>query len=381
MAGNAPFKRWKRETHEGGVADPCIVSWPSRLPERGEIRSQFVHAVDIYPTVLELAGIDPPAAIGHVPQSALDGISFAPVLAAAGASEPAPRQTQYFEMFGSRALYHDGWKAVTFKPIAPLYDDGISANTPFSDDRWELYHVAVDRAEIHDLAEQEPERLAELVELWWREARRNLVLPLDNRILHAINNPKPDWRRPRLVNVLYPGTSPVPESVAPNVKNRGHQIDVDVTVPDGPEGSAEGVLLAQGSVLGGFSFHLFNGRPRYVHNLYGKELHVITAAEPVSAGRHLLTYRFDRHKNAGGDATLLVDGSVVASGHIPLFTVAAFNETNAGLTCGYELGPAVGDDYEAPFRSTVDIRTATITLSEHAPINPMVEFERIMAEQ
>ena len=381
MAGNAPFKRWKREVHEGGVADPCIVSWPSRLTEVGGVRSQFVHAVDIYPTVLELCGLDAPAAIGHVPQSALDGISFAPILGVGGASAPAPRRTQYFEMFGSRAIYHDGWKAVTFKPIAPLYDDGLSANAPFSEDRWELYHVTVDRSEIHDVADREPERLAELVDLWWQEARRNQVLPLDNRVLHAINNPKPDWRPPRLVTTLFPGTSPVPESVAPNVKNRGHRIDVDVTVPGDAAGPAEGVLLAQGSVLGGFSFHLLGGRLRYVHNLYGKELHVVEAPEPVPAGRHVLSYRFDRHEDSGGDASLLVDGAVVAEGRIPRFTPAAFNGTNAGLTCGYELGPAVGDGYQAPFRCTATIRTATVTLDEHAPVNPLVEFERIMAEQ
>ena len=178
---------------------------------------------------------------------------------------------------------------------------------------------------------------------------------------------------------LYPGTSPVPESVAPNVKNRGHRIDVDVTIPDGAP--AEGVLLAQGSVLGGFSFHLVDGRLRYVHNLYGKERHVVEAPEPVPAGRHILSYRFHRHEDAGGDAILLVDDSVVAERPIRLFTMTTFNETNAGLTCGYELGPPVGEGYQAPFRCTARIRTVTITLDEHVPVNPMVEFERIMAEQ
>ena len=202
------------------------------------------------------------------------------------------------------------------------------------------------------LAHEHPGKLAELVELWWEEARSNDVLPLDNRVLHAINNPKPDWRPPRLVNRLYPGTAPVPESV-----------------------------LAQGSVLGGYSLQLWEGRLRYVHNLYGKELHVLEAAEPLAPGPHTLTYRFDRHEDSGGDTALLVDDAVVAQGHIRLFTVAAFNETNAGLTVGYELGPAVGPGYRAPFPSTAEIRSVTITLSEHIPINPMVEFERIMAEE
>jgi arylsulfatase len=329
--------------------------------------------------VLELVGVTPPDTIEYVPQSPIDGISFAPVLGAGGAEVPAPRTTQHFEMFGSRALVHDGWKAVTFKPIGPLYDDGLDWNAPFSEDRWELYHVAVDPAELHDLADQEPERLADLVERWWVAARANQVLPLDNRVLHALVHPKPDQRTPRLTTTYYPGTSPVPETVAANVKNRSHVIEVDLTVPDGPP--PEGVLLAQGSVLGGFSLHLREGRLRYVHNLYGKERHVAESDRQVATGRHRVAYRFDRTEDSGGTGTLAIDGDQVGEVRIPLFTVMAFSLTNAGLTCGYEVGPAVGDDYVAPFPCTATIHSATVTLSEHAPVNPMVEFERIMSEQ
>src|ERR1700733_7991113 len=222
MAGNTPFKRWKREVHEGGVADPCIVSWPARLGGNGAggVRRQFAHAVDVLPTVLELAGVALPDTIEYVPQTPVDGISFAPLLDPGAVDAPAPRRTQYFEMFGSRAIHHDGWKAVTFKPVGPLYNDGINMNAPFSDDRWELYHVAVDPAEIHDLAGRHPDRLADMVERWWAEARRNQVLPLDNRILHPLVNPKPDWRPPRLTATYFPGASPVPEPGAANGKNR-----------------------------------------------------------------------------------------------------------------------------------------------------------------
>ncbi len=379
MAGNTPFKRWKREVHEGGVADPCIVSWPARLGSDGGVRRQFTHAVDILPTVLELAGIEVPETIEYVPQTRIDGISFASMLGPGGSDAPPHRTTQHFEMFGSRALFHDGWKAVTFKPIGPVYDDGINWNAPFSEDRWELYHVESDPSEIHDLADQHPDRLAAMIDRWWVEARRNQVLPLDNRVLHTLNNPKPDRRAPRLTSTYYAGGSPVPESVAANVKNRSHAIEVDLTVPPGE--APEGVLLAQGSVLGGFSLHLRAGCLRYVHNLYGKELHVVAATVPVEPGRHRLGFRFERQDDGGGAASLTVDDAVVAEGHIPRFTVAAFSATGAGLTCGYELGPAVGDDYAAPFRCTATIHTATVTLSEHVPVNPMVEFERILAEQ
>ncbi|MGD0311896.1 MAG: arylsulfatase [Acidimicrobiales bacterium] len=379
MAGNTPFKRWKREVHEGGVADPCIVNWPSRIVAGDGIRRQFTHAVDILPTVLDLIGIGAPETIGYVPQTPIDGISFAPLLDATGADAVEHRSTQYFEMFGSRALYHEGWKAVTFKPIGPLYNDGLNWNAPFSEDRWELYHVAEDPSELHDLADEEPERLAAMVERWWEEARRNQVLPLDNRVLHTLLNPKPDQRTPRLTTTYYPGTSPVPETVAANMKNRSHTIDVDVTIPTGRPG--QGVLLAQGSALGGFSLHLWDGRLRYLHNLYGKECYTVVTAEPVPPGRHRLTFRFDRVGTAGGPAVLEVDGEVAAEGHLPLFTVAAFSATGAGLTCGYEFGPAVGDDYDAPFTCTATIHSATVTLGEDVPINPMVEFERIMSEQ
>jgi arylsulfatase len=361
------------------VADPCIVHWPARDGGGGGLRHQFTHAVDIVPTVLELAGIGLPDTIEYVPQSPVDGISFASLLGPDGADAPAHRTTQHFEMFGSRAIYHDGWKAVTFKPIGPLYNDGINWNAPFSEDRWELYHVAVDPTELHDLAADEPDRLADLVGRWWVAARANQVLPLDNRVLHTLVNPKPDRRAPRLTTTYYPGTSPVPETVAANVKNRSHSIEVDVTVPTGAP--AEGVLLAQGSVLGGFSLHLREGRLRYVHNLYGKQRDVISADRPLGPGRHRLAFRFERAEPAGGQAVLEVDGAVVAEGTIPVFTVAAFSATGAGLTCGYELGPAVGDDYQAPFACTAAIHTATVVLSEHVPVNPMVEFERIMAEQ
>jgi arylsulfatase A-like enzyme len=379
MAGNTPFKRWKREVHEGGVADPCIVSWPGRFTSGGGVRRQFAHAVDILPTVLELVGIDPPRTIDYVPQSPIDGLSFASLLGPDGADRPGHRSTQYFEMFGSRAVHHDGWKAVTYKPIGPLYDDGLNWNAPFGEDRWELYHVAEDPTEVHDLAGSEPDRLAELVERWWVEARNNQVLPLDNRVLHTLVHPKPDRRTPRLTFTYYPGTSPVPETVAANVKNRSHIIEADLQVEPGP--AVEGVVLAQGSVLGGFSLHLIDGRPRYVHNLYGKERHVVAADQPLSPGRHRLSYRFELAEQGGGTGTISVDGTMVAEATIPTFTVAAFSATGSGLTCGYEMGPPVGEGYTAPFPCTATIHTVTVTLSEHVAVNPMVEFERIMAEQ
>jgi arylsulfatase len=171
MAGNTPLRRWKREVHEGGVADPCIVSWTRAPFDGGGIRGQFTHAIDVAPTLVELAGLDYPAEIDGIAQSPVDGVSFAYLLGAAGERAAERHETQYFEMFGSRAIYHRGWKAVTFHPVGPLYDDQ-NPNAPFSDDVWELYHVAEDLSETRDLAGQHPELLHQLIELWWAEAER-----------------------------------------------------------------------------------------------------------------------------------------------------------------------------------------------------------------
>ena len=234
MAGNTPFRRWKREVHEGGVADPCIVRLPSgRGAGGGEVRRQFAHAVDILPTVLELVGVEPPAHVDGIAQSRIDGTSFAYLLGPDGADEPGRHVTQHFEMLGSRAIYHDGWKAVTFHPVGPLYGDGRRASAPFDEDVWELYHVAEDPSEVHDLAADQPEKVAELVALWWEEARRNDVLPLDNRVLEARLHGRPDRRHHRETYRYFPGGAPVPEYAAVDVKGRSHTLEVTVEVAGG----------------------------------------------------------------------------------------------------------------------------------------------------
>ena len=353
MAGNTPFKRWKREVHEGGVADPCIVRLPRRAgtqPATG-IRHQFAHAIDVLPTVLELAGIEAPSAIDGIAQSPVDGTSFLYALTEADA--PEQHDTQYFEMLGSRAIYHRGWKAVTFHALGNMYDDGLDADAPFDDDVWELYHVAEDLSETRDLAAKEPDRLAEMIDLWWAEARRNDVLPLDNRPLHAILNPRPRRRGSRHRYVYRAHGAPVPETSAVHLPNRPHVITADVEIPTGTV--AEGILLAMGSALGGFAFYLRDGRLRYVHNLYGKERQVVSSDETIAPGVHALAYEFTKTKGFAGVGRLTVDGHVVGEGDIPHFTPMQFSNTGGGLTCGYEVGPAVGDDYVAPFRCNVPI--------------------------
>jgi arylsulfatase len=378
MAGNTPFRRWKREVHEGGVADPCILSWPASGMEPGPIRHQFTHAIDVLPTLLELAGVGLPAEIDGTAQTELDGVSFAYALPPDGDQAAERHHTQYFEMFGSRAIYHRGWKAVTFHPIGPLYDDQ-NPNAPFDADVWELYHVAQDLSESRDLAREQPELLAELVELWWGLARRNQVLPLDNRVLWALVHPKPDRRPSRDEHEYFQGGAQVPESAAVNVRNRSHELVVDVTIADA--GQTDGVLLALGSALGGWSLHILDGRIRYVHNLYGSERHVIESAELISPGDHRIEYAFSKDDGLGGTGVLRCDGRETGRGPIPRFTPSGFNGVGAGLTCGYEWGPAVGGGYAAPFPFAGIIRRAVVRTTGPVVRDPLAELEAILAEQ
>jgi len=379
MAGNTPFKRWKREVHEGGVADPCIVRAPARMRSAvGGLRRQYAHAIDVLPTVLELVGIEPPAEIDGIAQSHIDGTSFAYVLSKDGGTEPDRHRTQHFEMLGSRAIYHDGWKAVTYHPVGPIYGDGLRASAPFDDDVWELYHVAEDTSEAYDRAVEFPGKVAELVALWWEEARRNDVLPLDNRVLEAMAH-KHDNRRPQPTYRYFQNGAQVPEWVAVDVRNRSHAIAVTVEVADGSVPS--GTLLALGCALGGWSFHVLDGRLRYVHNLHGEHAYAVVADTVIGPGRHHLEFHFEKDQGAGGRASLVVDERPAGEAHIERFTPVAFNEVAIGLTCGYEWGPAVGDGYKAPFAFNGTIVRAEVTATGPIVRDPVAEVAAILASQ
>ncbi len=377
MAGNTPFRRWKREVHEGGVADPCIVSWPGGAIARGAIRTQFAHAIDVAPTILELAGVPWPTRLAGREQSTVDGTSFAYLLGPGGDAAPERHDTQYFEMFGSRALYHRGWKAVTFHPIGPLYDDQ-PFNAPFDDDVWELYRIDEDPGETTDLAAAHPEVVQELVARWWREAERNQVLPLDNRVLWALVHPAPDGRPARDIYRYFPQGAPVPERVAAAVCQRSHDLVVDVVVPSP---GADGVLLAMGSALGGWSLHVLGGYVRYVHNLYGARVEGVTASRPLSAGSHHVVLEFAKDATPGGVATLRVDDEVSACGRIERFTPSAFTGLGVGVTCGYEWGPPVGPGYRAPFTYPGQITRAEIRVRGPVVRDPLAEIEAILSRE
>ncbi len=369
VAGNTPFRRWKREVHEGGIADPLVVSWPRRLrqsdpgPGGPGVRHQYVHAIDIVPTVLEAAGIDMPTEVRGVAQRPLEGLSFLPTLDRADG--PDLHTTQYYEMLGCRAIYHDGWKAVAYHPIQ---DDEPGLDRV----RWELYDVRNDPTECDDRAGSEPERLRDMVDLWWSEAERHQVLPIDNRPFSDMVLSRPPTVRPRRRYVYHPHSAMVPEAVAVNVKNRSHVVRAVVTVPaDGP---ATGTILSQGSVLGGWILYLdSHGRPTYVHNLSGRENTRVAGSEAVPAGSHEIEMRYGRSPDAPRLVELLVDGALVGSGEVPSFTWIRFSLTGAGLCCGWTASPAVTDDVSAPARFTGGLSPVVVEVDGDAVVDPLAE--------
>src|SRR5690242_7489885 len=253
-AGNTPFRRWKRETYRGGASDPFIVHWPAGIKAGGEVRDQYAHLIDMVPTVLELLEVEPPAAIRGVTQSPLHGVSFAHALD--DPSAPTRRHTQYFEMLGHRSIYHDGWRAVcpwpgpSFKEAGKPFGEPISAAKLAELDAtgWELYHVAEDPAENHDLAAEHRDRLIALIATWYVEAGRHDVLPIDGSGLARMISEKPQAARPRERYTYRPDTQAVPFFAGPRVLNRPHSITASVDIP---ESGAEGVLIMQGSAAGG----------------------------------------------------------------------------------------------------------------------------------
>ncbi len=371
-AGNAPFKRWKRETHEGGVADPMIVHWPGGIKASGEKRRQYTHAIDIMPSVLEAAGINEPERIYGIEQTPMHGKSFIKSFTDAEAEEP--RKTQYYEMMGCRAIYHDGWKAVTWHRISGLGMEPI----PFDQDQWELYHVAEDFSECHDLAAEHPEKLRKLIDLWWTEAGKYNVLPLDDRGGQRFLEPKPDAFHDRKEYVYYSGGAAVGEGAAVNVKNRSHSITAEVEIP---EGGAEGVLLAHGGRFGGYSLYVKEGHLHYVHNFMNMERYAITSDTRIPAGTHALGFEFETVEpgriGAGGTGRLLIDGQAVGQGEISRTVGVRYHLADDGLCCGYDDESPVSNDYQSPFRFTGTIKRVVVRVKGDLVFDP--ETERLIA--
>jgi arylsulfatase A-like enzyme len=396
-AGTTPFRRWKRETYRGGVAEPCIVSWPAGIPasEGGGIRTQYGHAIDMLPTVLEAAGLPLPEEVAGVTQRPFHGTSLAGAFTRADAD--AGRTTQYFEMNGYRAIYHDGWRAVCpfgGPSLAEAGDKGrdfrLTALTPelleqMDAEEWELFHVEEDPAETTDLAADEPERLQEMIELWYAEAERYDVLPIASPAARATGG-RPRLSGRRHHHVLYPGAAPLAFTVAPRMAGRAHAISAEVTIPDG---GAEGILLAQGSRHIGFAFYLHEGHLCHQHNYVGLERFTVRSGEPVPAGRRVLRYEFEptgqavdlfAGKGTPGRSKLYVDGELVAALELPYTLLASLGFY--GMSCGYSTpDPVDPSQWTAPFTCTAEIDRVVLDTSGELTHDPEIDLNQVLARQ
>ncbi|MDT2005871.1 arylsulfatase [Rhodococcus opacus] len=347
MAFNTPFKMWKRYEFNGGTADPCIISWPAGTKARDEIRDQYHHAIDLVPTILDFLGVDAPETIkGHV-QSPFDGVSMRSSID--DKSSPSERKSQFYSMLGSRSIWHEGWKAVTTHPT-------IAGWGHFNDDEWELYHTDVDRAEVNNLAAEHPDKLREMVNIWFAEAGANGAFPLDDRsAVEIMGTPRPQLTAARNRYVYYPDVAAVSEWQAVNTRGRSFVIGALVDIP---APGAEGVLFAIGSRFGGHALYVKNNRLHYVNNFVGSDEQMIVGSEDIPAGTDLiLSASFDKDGQEPTFTTRILSlfhaDRKVGEGRIKT-QLGAFAIAGAGAYVGRHPGEPITDDYpgESPHRFT-----------------------------
>jgi arylsulfatase len=343
-AFSTPFQMFKRYSeYSGGTADPLVISWPKGIKNHGEVRNQYHHSVDIVPTILEIVGIEMPKTYHGVEQFPLSGVSMKYTFDATPDS-PTRKHRQYYAMLGTRGIWEDGWFAAALH--APITGKGH-----FDQDQWQLYHVDVDRAEAVDVAKQYPEKLQALIAAWSEEARKNLVLPLDDRTaVEQLGIDRPSEEPARERYVYYPGTAPVPEGVAVNVRNRSFKIlaNVKITDPD-----AAGVIFAHGSRFGGHALFIKDHKLHYVYNFLGipPEQHFVST-EGLAPGKYTLGMEFTKqgtgpHGESIGSVKLYVNDKIVAEGSMKT-QAGKFTLSGDGLCIGYDSGDAVSQEYTAP---------------------------------
>jgi len=390
-AGNTPFRRWKRETYRGGVSDPFILSWPKGIKARGEIRSQYAHAIDMVPTVLDALGIEAPTVIRGVTQSPVEGFSLASSFDNANA--PSEHITQYFEMFGHRSLYHDGWRAVCPWPGTSFTESGLFFGAPISYDKlieldahgWELYNLKEDFAETNNLAEKERDRLIAMIGMWYVEAGKYNVLPIDSRGTQRFAVERPQIAADRKKYVYYPGTQVVPSNAAPRVLNCAHSISVDAMVP---ENGAEGVLFCMGGNDGGFSFYVQNGKLTYGYNYVTDSYFKVESSQPLPSGRHIFSFQFTptgpmdmaNGKGTPANVKLFVDGQPVGEGNLPV-TIPLSLGLSGGVAVGADPGSPTMPDYQPPFKFTGQVNKALVDVTGEAIENLEEKMRMYLARQ
>jgi len=384
-AMNTPYQ-WTKQvaSHWGGTRNGTIVHWPKGIQAKGEIRSQFSHIIDVAPTLLEAAGLPEPVLVNGVQQDPIEGVSMLYSFNDIGAAER--HETQYFEMFGNRGIYHKGWTAVT-KHRTPWA--GIAAKAPpFDDDIWELYDTNIDWSQAKDLARQNPQKLHELQRLWLIEATRYKVLPLDDRLIEKMS---PDTAgRPVLIRgttqLLFGGMGRLPENCVLNLRNKSHSVTAEIVVPDG---GAEGVIISQGANIGGWSLYARDGKLKYCYNWGGLKHFFVEAASQLPAGQHQVRMEFayaGGGMGKGGKVTLYTDGKKVGEREIEA-TLATIFSADDGCDVGEDSGAPVSPDYGArDNRFNGTIKGVQLAIAEGAEsadhmVNPEDAIRLILARQ
>ncbi|WP_418005008.1 arylsulfatase [Mycobacterium sp. PDNC021] len=345
MAFNTPYKLFKRyASHEGGIADTAIISWPNGIRAHGEVRDNYVNVADVTPTVYDLLGIEPPAAVRGVPQRPLEGVSFKAALDDSTAD--TGKATQFYAMLGTRGIWHEGWFAGTVHAASP------AGWSHFDKDRWELFHIESDRSQCHDLATENPAKLAEMQERWFAEAAKYNGLPLaDLNMFETLLRERPYLSRDRQTFTYYPDNAEV--GIGAAVELRGQSFSAFAEVDLGED--AAGVLFKQGAGHGGHALFVKDGRLQYVYNFMGEDEQAVIAADPLPTGRHVLGIRYDRTGTVEnshtplGDVTLYIDGAAAATRVGVRTHPGTFGLAGGGVKVGSNTGQAVCSAYQAPF--------------------------------
>jgi arylsulfatase len=342
-AGDTPFQ-WTKQiaSHYGGTTNGVVIQWPARITAKGEFRSQFTHCTDIAPTVLEAAGLPFPKSVNGTSQRPFDGTSMVYTFDNAKAKET--HTTQYFEMFGNRGIYHDGWVACTRHSIPWL----MASNPPLANDVWELYNMTQDFSQAHDLAAKNPAKLKELQSLFMKEAAKNHALPIDDRRSERFDPAiagRPDLMGKRTSLTVYPGMVGMTENAFISIKNRSFTVTAPVELKDA---NTNGVIIAQAGAFGGWVLYMKDGKLHHEYNYFGVERTNVAGPAALSAGKHEIKYEFvvDAPKpGSGGKSVLYVDGQQVAEGRIPKTQPFAFS-ADEGADVGMDGETAVSNDYK-----------------------------------
>jgi len=362
-AFDTPFQ-WTKQvaSHFGGTRQGMAISWPNGIKDAGGIRTQFHHMIDIVPTILEAAKITAPVAVDGVAQRPIEGVSMAYTWDKANAKAPSTRTTQYFEMFGNRAIYHDGWVACTTPPAPPWLMGTQQMPDVVNGYKWELYNISEDFSQANDLAAKMPDKLRELQELFLVEAAKYNVFPLDNSILERIIVPKPSATAGRDTFTYSGEMSGLDAAVVPSILTKSYTITAEVDVP---QGGGDGMIVTQGGRFGGYGLYLLKSKPVFVYNLLALARFRWAGEEALAPGKHTIVFdfKYDGPGMAkGGTGVFKVDGKEVASQKIPHTTPALLN-LGETFDVGIDTRTSVEDaDYQVPFAFTGTIDKLTFKL-------------------